>query len=106
MTLAGGDVSQELVRKNPERFGTLIVELPSQSFGEQAFLDDPKPDKLAKSLPLANIRMSGRSRIAFAMPPAEKELDFTTDAILDACRRWPMQLDVNAAPDPDFSFLD
>jgi hypothetical protein len=104
MTLAG-DGSRNLVRKNPERFATLIVEFPPQSFGEEAFLDDPKPDKLG-SLPLARIRMSGRSRIAFTMPAGEKELAFTVEAILDACRRWPMALDVNAVPDPDFSLME
>jgi hypothetical protein len=34
------------------------------------------------------------------MPAGETDLAFTIEAILDACRRWPMRLDVNAVPDP------
>jgi hypothetical protein len=117
-----------LVRKDLSTLATLIVELPPQSFGEQAFLDKTGPevennpkgkdkfkensqDTQAKNvastgealspLPLAKIRMAGRSRIAFAMPAEEAELSFTIEAILDACRRWPMRLDVNAVPDPE-----
>jgi len=53
-----------------------------------------------RPMPSAKIRMSGRSRIAFTMRAEETELPFTIEAILDACRRWPMRLDVNAVPDP------
>ncbi|HEX8679531.1 MAG TPA: hypothetical protein VF683_06215, partial [Chthoniobacterales bacterium] len=104
----------------------LIVEFPPQSFGEEAFLDATAPEvprapagekekfpeasavkkntfeanaaDLA-SLARARIRMSGRSRIAFAMPNEETTLDFTASALLDACRRWPMRLDFNALRD-------
>lgn len=128
------DGSNQLVRRNPQRFATLIVELPPQSFGERAFLDATEPEvpkpisekekKFEESgsklsvkppsknvatpnaeslgaLPFAMIRMAGKSRIAFTMPASETGLAFTLDAILDACRRWPMQLDVNAVPDPN-----
>jgi hypothetical protein len=112
----------KLVRTNPGP-ATLIVELPPQSFGEQAFLDktgdsvpagdkfpekaatiQPKnvPDNNAEPLPRmpsARIRMSGRSRIAFKMKDEETEIPFTIEAILDACRRWDMRLSVNAIPD-------
>ncbi len=119
----------KLVRRAPVLGATLIVELQPQSFGEQAFLDATGPDvpdtlpakeqfpetskdatpdnvpvttpeSLGTSLPFAKIRMAGRSRIAFAMPAEETERPFTLDAILDACRRWPMRLDVNALPEP------
>lgn len=123
----GGD---KLVRADPAHAATLILELPPQSFGERAFLDATGPEVTsnppagskeafqeipgqpaqnkagaaeghAAQLPFAGIRMAGRSRIAFTMPAAEASLDFTATAILDACRRWPMQLDVNAAKEPD-----
>lgn len=122
----------KLVRKNPTAAATLIVELPPQGFGEQAFLDATGPDvpnpipakeafaesaadvnaahpknvpasnaeSLGTSLPFAKIRMAGRSRLAFAMPQNEADLAFTLNAILEACRRWPMALDVIAAPEP------
>lgn len=102
----------------------VIVELPAQSFGEQAFLDqtgptgsgspptdfpetsatDPKNTPSAKepipNLPAAKIRMSGKSRIAFTMPPDVSALPLTVDAILTAIRSWPERRDVLAAPDP------
>lgn len=120
------DGPTRLVKRDPSKHATLIVELPPQSFGEQAFLEATGPvkekfpetspatkpknstspgDQLGQ-LPLARIRMSGRSRVAFAMPSIETELPFTLEAILDACRRWPMRLDVNAAPDRDTRLID
>ena len=121
-----GDGAPKLVRK-PATTATLVVELPPQSFGEQAFLDSTGPEVTSEniepfpdtknvpetnaeplgSLPAARIRMAGRSRIAFTMPADEAELAFTIEAMLDACRRWPMRLDVNAVPDPTpFKFGD
>ncbi len=123
------DGEPKLIRQNPAAPATLIMELPPQSFGEQAFLDATSPEvsnnpvgkekfpESAKSnavdpknvatgaephnaLPFAKIRMAGHSRIAFTMPANKTALDLTADAVLDACRRWPMQLDVNAAPEP------
>lgn len=126
-----GEGAPKLVRRDPAAAATLIVELPPQSFGEEAFLDktgeevppdlsgrekfpesskDIKPPVKPKNvvtpgqtlppMPSARIRMAGRSRLAFAMPVEETALLFTMEAILDACRRWPMRLDVNAVPDP------
>lgn len=115
----------KLVRTNPGA-ATLIAEFPPQSFGEEAYLDSsgesvPKdggtkpfkektgainpqnttgdPAESLRPMPSARIRMSGRSRIAFRMKDDETELPFTIEAILDACRRWPMRLSVNAIPD-------
>jgi hypothetical protein len=74
--------------------------------GEDGNTDPPNPKNTASSkepldpLPSARIIMAGRSRVAFAMPAEETALDFTIEAVLDACRRWPMQLDVNAVPEP------
>lgn len=123
MQLVGND-PKKLVRRKLAP-STLIVELPPQSFGEEAFLEPTgpvtekfdessalaKPKNVATSgdpvgdLPSAKVRMAGRSRIAFYMPGDESELDFTLEAILDACRRWPMRLDSNAASEPDFLLL-
>jgi hypothetical protein len=126
------DSPKKLVRKDDTKTAKLILELPPQSFGEQAFLDatgpevsspptgkekfketgkDVSPPVNAKNkfvskaqdlgpLPFARIRMAGRSRLVFAMPAEESELLYTLDAVLKACRRWPMELDVNAVPDP------
>jgi hypothetical protein len=92
----GKNGAPKLVRKNAAAHATLIVEFPPQSFGEEAFLE--LVDTLG-SLPSARIRMAGRSRVAFAMPATEKALEFSVAAILSACQRWPMRLDINAVPD-------
>jgi hypothetical protein len=42
------------------------------------------------ALPTARVRMSGSNRLAFAMPAEEAALGFNIEAILDACRRWPI----------------
>lgn len=121
----------KLVRTNPGA-ATLIVEFPPQSFGEEAYRDssgesepsdvsgknafpektketNPKnttgdPAEPLRPMPSAKIRMSGRSRIAFTMKDEDRALPFTIEAILDACRRWPMRLSVNAIPDPPTTF--
>lgn len=120
------DGSPRLVRTKASAPATLIVELPPQSFGEQAFLDATgavneefpetsaavqkknvaSPAEALGELPFAKIRMAGRSRIALAMPEDETELAFTLDAILDACRRWPMRLASTAVPEPKPLWLE
>src|SRR5207237_3799331 len=74
-----GAAPPKLVRKNPERFATLIVEFPPQSFGEEAFIEQPgaetppkpppspRPDQIpppppepVPPLPSSRIRMAGR----------------------------------------------
>jgi hypothetical protein len=59
------------------------------------------PDPL--NLPV-RIRMAGPSRVAFSMPADELSLNLSIEAILDACRRWPMRLSVNAIADPPRRF--
>jgi hypothetical protein len=59
-----------------------------------------QPIEKLSALATARIRMAGRSRVAFAMPAGETALGFSIEAILDACLRWPMRLDVNAVTDP------
>lgn len=88
--------------------------VPSPPTGAEKFpekTDDPAvkpknvvppgdPAESLRPMPSAKIRMSGPSRIAFTMPGNSSELPFTIEAILDACRRWPMRLSVNAVGDP------
>ena len=59
-----------------------------------------QPIEKLSALATIRIRMAGSSRLAFAMPTDEATLGFSIEAILDACRRWPMRLDVNAVSDP------
>ena len=64
----------------------------SKAPGKNKFVQ--KPREPFPGLARARIRMSGRSRIAFSMPAGETELPFRIEAILEACRRWPMRLTV------------
>jgi hypothetical protein len=118
---AAQDVPAKLIRKNANEAAYIIVELPPQSFGEQAFLevdnasaekevtsdpDYPKKNVPASgesipSLPSARVRMAGRSRIVISMPDSEAGVPFSLVGILQALRRWPMRLDFNAAPDKE-----
>lgn len=114
-----------LVRRKAGRPAAIILELPPQHFGEQAFLDatgpevdsdedlpettdDPNVDPTnvpvsnaepVGALPAARMRMAGPSRLAFTMPNDVDEIGLSYEEILDACREWPMRLSVLAAPD-------
>jgi len=65
--------------------------------------DPVERESLKDRLPI-RIRMAGRSRVAFSMPADESTLTLSLEAILDACRRWPMRLSVNAIADPPRRF--
>lgn len=105
----------KLVRKNPSRPSRLIVEFPPQAIADEAFLEEAPevassdlPDEPSENLPtppaLAKTRMAGRSRLVFVMPMQVSEVPYTLDALLAACRTWPLSLDWTAAPlPPDFS---
>ncbi len=115
----------QLVRSNPAAESYLLLVLPPQSFGEEAFLDatgteknesaevssapgypkknSPAPGQPAEPtgpLPAARMRMSGPSRIAVTMPAGVDAIDFTFAGVLKACRTWPLRLDAAAAPEP------
>ncbi|MFO0887939.1 MAG: hypothetical protein U0790_02210 [Isosphaeraceae bacterium] len=111
-----------LEKQDPSASAHLIVELPPQSFAEEAFLAAPyaekdidkesceyqrrnpptPPEDVLALLPLpsSRVRMAGRSRLVFTMPTSETGLPFTLTAVLKAMRTWPQSLSVNASPDP------
>ena len=102
----GGDQGPRLVRGSAGARALLIVELPPQSFGEEAFqLAEPNFKETVPPLPSARIRMAGPSRLAFAMPAGESSLPYTLAAVLDAMRTWPLALPAGALPDPDLAPL-
>lgn len=106
-----------LERENPGAPARLIVELPPQSFAEQAFEqvasnikslegpsdrhNQPPTNEPIPPLPAALVRMSGRSRVAFTMPSDVSAVDYTLAAVLRAMRTWSPALDISAQPDPD-----
>jgi len=114
----------QVQKHDPSQAAFLIIELPAQSFGEQAFLDQtgptgggsppkkfpetssdgskntPSAKEPISNLPAAKIRMSGKSRIAFTMPADVAALPLTVDSVLTAIRTWPERRDVLAVPDP------
>lgn len=90
LRLNGSGTSRRLVRRIASRPSLLIVRLQGQAIGEQFFKGDPSPD--AVDTPVS-ARLSGPSRIVFRMPEDATGLDFTVEAVLEACRLWPMALD-------------
>lgn len=81
----------------------IVVEFPPQSFGEQAWLDEVEPatpPEPIPNLPSSKVRMAGKSRLAFTMPPDTTQLPLTFAAIMQAIRTWPQRRDAIAAPDP------
>jgi hypothetical protein len=124
LKLASGQ-PPKLVRENPKKSAYLIVELPPQSFGEEAYLDATGPEfppqpiippfqetrsglplkntasagEPLRPLPSAKVRMLGRNRLAFTMPADVQEVPFNLDAVMAAARNWPLRLDAIAAPE-------
>lgn len=108
-----------LVRSEAGQLGTLIVGHQPQSLADAAYLETTEQDDYSKDGKLSGrepsppavpptdapyptpvpLRAAGPSRLAFMMPEDEDALPLTLDALLDACRRWPLALDGAARPD-------
>lgn len=117
-----------LERIDPAKVSALVLELPPQHFGEQAWLDKTGPDVTDTTvagmpettddpaisdkntttanaepigpLPAARMRMAGPSRLAFTMPAERSSLELSIEEVLGACLNWPLRLSVLAQPDP------
>jgi hypothetical protein len=109
-----------LARRDASRASTIVLQLPPQSFGEEALLDSTVPEVKADdsesfpdsegknsyepnaetppALGATRMRISGASRLAFTMPPGVTSIPFTLEAILDACRSWPARRALTAQP--------
>ncbi|MEM6438662.1 MAG: hypothetical protein AAF763_03045 [Pseudomonadota bacterium] len=99
MLRAGRGGLARLSRRFASRPAVMIVELQGQAAGERDF-DEAVGDRPAETAPaIVRARLAGPSRLAFRMPPEVQALEFSLEAVLDACRRWPMQLDGLARPD-------
>lgn len=115
-----------LVRSNAAKPAYLIATHQPQSFGEQVFpqignqggfasddkIDglepapnqpprDPKPGDPSALPAQAGIRIARPSRVAYRMPAGIDGIDRSLEALLKACREWPLALDGNARPDPE-----
>ncbi|HYG47008.1 MAG TPA: hypothetical protein VD846_03610 [Allosphingosinicella sp.] len=115
-----------LARANSGEPALLIVAHQPQSFGEEAFpeitndqadlaTDDnldgiepgpgtpPRPPKalLVAPAPQSRIRAAGLSRLVYRMPSDISQIDWSLEALLRACREWPLHLDGSAEPDPE-----
>ena len=124
------DQPPRLVRHNATQPAYMVVEFPPQSFSERVFVDATGPEGTDNSKGLnykdtrssgpgrnvptpngeplklpAQIRMSGKSRVAFTVPADPAEIPFTLNAVLTGMRTWPMHLDAIAAPEPAPIFL-
>jgi len=109
-----------LVRANASKPARLILELPPQSFGEEAYLDATGPEaptnappgeaflekrnatrnaaEPLRALPSVKMRMAGPSRLAFTMPAGVASVPYSFAGILAACRTWPMARALAAQP--------
>ncbi|HEY0928502.1 MAG TPA: hypothetical protein VGE27_01180, partial [Gemmatimonas sp.] len=112
-----------LARRDASRSAVIVLQLPPQSFGEEALLDIttpeidandaedfPDPDgkhsaqtssQPAPAVGATRMRISGPSRLAFTMPAGVSFIPFTLEAILDACRTWPARKALTAQPSSD-----
>ena len=86
----------------------MLVHFPSQSIGEQAFPEDDPTDPLQG--PPVSARLSGESRVVFALDPALLPLDFDLAKILAALSQSaPLVRDrIGQPPEtpPDGEFAD
>lgn len=111
-----------LERIDVTKSARLILELPPQSFGEEAYLDATGPEvptgtsapekfdernntptqnaEPLRPLPAVRMRMAGPSRLAFTMPTGTTGIAYTFDGILEACRTWPMVRAMAAQAEP------
>lgn len=121
---------RRLVRTDASRDATLVIELPPQSFAEEAYLDatgpevastipgefpDSNPDSRpenepknearggAETTPLpveTRLRIAKPSRLAFTMPAGVTSIPYTVEGVLQACRSWPPRRALAAQPEP------
>jgi hypothetical protein len=113
----------KLRRRTAGQAALLVVDHPPQSFGEQAVPEidgaqqqsyasapdlnpygnktPPTPSGPPKPPPPAQsaTRIAGPSRLVFEMPADEGPIDWTLEALLAACRRWPLRLASTATED-------
>ena len=62
------------------------------------------PPVLNETVPSpVRVRAAGESRLVFTMPDGLTAIDYTLDALLHACRTWPLSLDGAAQPVPTAS---
>jgi hypothetical protein len=122
--VAGAKVSLKRVDAGEEAL--LVLDLPPQSFGEEAYLEDTGPevegkddedfkgepgfdnkntsvsDDEADGVPApgeTRIRISGPTRLAFVMPDDVTSLPYTVEALLNAARTWPQRRSLSAVAD-------
>ncbi len=106
-----------LHRERLEKPAYMIVEFPPQNITEEAFFEKdkdvstykipsvfkreyPKNDEDSTENPPLPVRarLAGLSRLVFRMPNDVTEIDYNLDALLRACREWPLNLAPGALP--------
>jgi len=83
----------KLVRKGSGEAYMVVTHAPQHVLEEA--LDEGSP-----TIPGSPVRsrLSGPSRIAFVFPDGVTEIDYTPEALLDACAKWQLSVSVNAVP--------
>ncbi|HEX7669492.1 MAG TPA: hypothetical protein VF395_07915 [Polyangiaceae bacterium] len=90
----------KLVRKGSGTAYMVVTHAPQHVLEEA--LDEGSP-----SVPSGPVRsrLSGPSRIAFVVPSDVDEIDYTPEALLEACAKWELSVSVNAVPPATPQFL-
>lgn len=112
-----------LRRRTAGQAALLVVDHQPQSFGEEAvpeidgskqqayasapdlnpYANQPPPPPPSPPKPpapaQAATRIAGPSRLVFEMPADEGSIEWTLEALLAACRRWPLRLASTATED-------
>jgi len=119
LVVTGQGAARQIRRVDPGKPGLMTVRFPPQAIAETVFPDlagQPVPDidrhgnltspppaapaVQIDKLTLANTRIAGQSKLVFIMPDDVAAIDFTTKAVLEACRTWRLNLDVRAIDAP------
>ncbi|WP_203595363.1 hypothetical protein [Salipiger sp. PrR002] len=96
-----------VIRTNGASKGTLILHLPPQTLGEEAFYESPPPNldeppdsaetETALREPPVRARAAGESRLAFELPP-HTEIAYSLEAVLEAIQGLKLLVAANAKP--------
>ncbi len=123
MVVSGAGKQRQIKRVDAARPAYMRVRFQPQAIAEQVFPDLPPQGQAVPKMPdldhlgkptnsppasggkiqagvFPQARMAHQSDLAFVMPGGVNAIDFTTPAVLDACRTWPLSLDTRAVDAP------
>ncbi len=121
LVATGQGSDRKIKRINAGKPGLLLAIFQPQAIAETVFPDvapkEPQPftqaDRSGNAIPAkplpppktgqgkaADARLSHETRLTFVMPDGVNAIDYSTKAVLDACRTWSLKLDSRAIDAP------